>query len=90
MSQVAVVERTYPRADTLSAALRLRSQLSSAVRSAWSSPDAYTIRDALRDAAVRSGYASELSTLMSTIANDIRAIAERTIKVRYREIWGRR
>jgi len=90
MSQVVVAERTYPRADTLSAALRLRSQLSSAVRSAWASPDAITIRDALREAAISSGYAADLSNLMGAIADQIRAIAERTIKVRYREIWGKR
>jgi hypothetical protein len=90
MSQVVVTERAYPRADTLSAALRLRSQLSSAVRSAWGTPDAITIRDALRDAAIKSGYAESLSNLMTSIADQIRAIAEKTVKVRYREIWGKR
>jgi len=95
MSQVAVTELvrpeavTYTPAQRLGAALKLRSELSRSVRAAWATPEATIVKDTLTEAAYKSGFADGMRNLMNTIADQIRALAERTIKDAYREVWAK-
>jgi hypothetical protein len=93
MSQSQVVaqyeRREYSAAEKLGAALEIRAQLAQAVKSAWSTKAGMIIRDSLSNAAYASGFASGMESIMSRVAADIKALAERTIKNAYRELWGK-
>jgi hypothetical protein len=81
--------REYSPAEKLGAALEIRAQLSQAVRNAWGSRAGMIIRDSLTNAAYATGFASGMESIMSRVAADIKALAERTIKNAYKEVWGK-
>ena len=81
--------REYTPAERLGAALEIRSQLAQAVRNAWGTKAGMIVRDSLSAAAYNSGFASGMETIMNRVAIDIKALAERTIKNAFREVWGK-
>jgi len=82
-------KKEYSPAERLGAALEIRTQLAQAVRSAWGSRAGMIIRDSLSAAAYNSGFASGMESIMARVADEIKALAVRTIKNAYREVWGK-
>jgi len=76
-------------AEALGAALKIRAELRKAVQQAWNSREGMIVKDQLAIAAYRTGFAKGMEEIMASVANDIKRLAERTIKDTYREVWGK-
>lgn len=93
MSQQVLLEErevTYTPAEKLGAALKIRAELSKSVRPLWASREGIILRTELSKAAEASGFAGEMERIMKQHADEIKAIAERTIKQAYKAVWGKR
>lgn len=86
---VTVREREVTSAEALGAALKIRAELRKAVQQAWNSREGMIVKDQLASAAHRTGFAKGMEEIMASVANDIKRLAERTIKETYKEVWGK-
>ena len=76
-------------AEALGAALKIREELRKAVQQAWNSREGVIVKDQLASAAYKTGFSEGMEAIMAGVANDIKKLAERTIKEAYKEVWGK-
>lgn len=69
----------------------IRARLKQSVRSAWATPEGVQLSNALRAAAVNSGYADAVKSIMESVAPSLRNAARQAgLSERYKVAWGKR
>ncbi len=69
----------------------IRARLKQSVRSAWATPEGVQLSNALRAAAVNSGYADAVKAIMESVAPSLKNAARQAgLGERYKVAWGKR